>query len=47
MNFLHAGTYLLKLQIFDVILGGRGQTFPGMPKKETIKMLRSQKLREL
>ena len=34
--FLHAGTYLLKLQIDDVILGGCGQPFPDMPK-DTIK----------
>ena len=31
--FLHAGTYLLTLQIDDVILGGRGQSCPGMPKE--------------
>ena len=40
--FLHAGKYLLTLQIDDVILDGRGQACPGMPK-ETIKILRSQK----
>ena len=31
--FLHAFTYMLKLQIDDMILGGRGQACPGMPKK--------------
>ena len=31
--FLHAGTYLLKLQIDDLILGGRVQVYPGMPKE--------------
>ena len=31
--FLHAFTYMLKLQIDDMILGGRGQASPGMPKK--------------
>ena len=44
--FLHTGTYLLKLQIDDVILGGDGQPCPGMPK-EAIKTLRSQKLKKL
>ena len=39
---MHAGTYLLTLQIDDVILDGCGQACPGMPK-ETIKILRSQK----
>ena len=34
--FWHAGTYLLKLQINDVILGGCGQACPDIPK-ETIK----------
>ena len=32
VDFLHAGSYLLKLQIDDVILGGHGQAYPGMPK---------------
>ena len=36
MDFLNAGTYLLKLQIDDVILGGCGQACPGIPE-ETIK----------
>ena len=31
--FLHAGTYLLKLQTDVEILGGRGQACPGMLKK--------------
>ena len=44
--FLHGGTYLLKLQIDDVILVERSQASPSMPK-ETIKTLRSQKLREV
>ena len=30
---MYAGAYLLKLQIDDVVLGGRGQSCPGMPKK--------------
>ena len=30
---LYAGTFLLKLQIDDVILGGRGQAGSGMPKR--------------
>ena len=38
---LHAGTYLLKLQVDDVILHKWGQPCPGMPK-EDIKTLRSQ-----
>ena len=29
----HPGTYLLKLHIYDVILGGHNQTCPGMPKE--------------
>ena len=41
---LHAGTYLLKLQIDDVILHEWGQACPGMPK-EAIETLRSQKLK--
>ena len=32
-DFLHAGTYMLKLQIDDVILGGCGQACLGMPKE--------------
>ena len=32
VDFLHAGTYLLKQQIDDVILGGGGQVWPSMPK---------------
>ena len=43
---MHAGTYLLKLQIEDGILDGCGQACPGMPK-EAIKSLRSQKLKEV
>ena len=31
--FFHAGTYLLKLQIDSVFLGGRDQAWPGMPKE--------------
>ena len=46
VDFLHAGTYLLKLQICDVILHEWGQACPGMPK-EAIKTLRSQKLKEV
>ena len=38
-------TYL-KLQINDVVLGGRGQACPGMPK-EVIKTLRSPKPKEV
>ena len=44
VDFLHAGTYLLKLQINDVILYEWGQACPGMPK-EAIKTLRFQKRR--
>ena len=33
VDFLHAVTYLLKLQIDDMILGERGQGCPGMPKR--------------
>ena len=33
MDFLNAGTYLLKLQIDDVILGGCGQACPGIPEE--------------
>ena len=36
VGFLHAGPYLLKLQIDDVILSGCGQVYPGM-LKEAIK----------
>ena len=42
VDFLHAGTYLLKLHIDNVIVGGCGQACPGMPK-EAIKTFRSQK----
>ena len=42
VDFLQAGTYLLKLQIDNVIVGGCGQACPGMPK-EAIKTFRSQK----
>ena len=35
--FLRAVTYLLKLQIHDMILGGCSQACPGMPK-EAIKI---------
>ena len=38
---MHAGTYLLKLQIDDVILGRNGQAFSGT-SKETIKTLKVQ-----
>ena len=44
--FLHAGTYLLQLQIDDVILNGWGQVGPGMPKK-AFETLISQNLREV
>ena len=44
--FLHASTYLLKLQIDDVILNGWGQVSPGMPKK-ALETLISQKQREV
>ena len=33
VHFLHGGTYLLKLQIDHIILGGCGQAYPGMPKE--------------
>ena len=46
VDFLHASTSLLKLQINDVILLEWGQAYPGMPK-ETIIILRSQKLKEV
>ena len=46
VDFLHPDTYLLILKINDVILDGRGQAWPGMPK-EAIKTLRSQKLNEV
>ena len=44
--FLHAGTYLLKLQIDDLILGGRGQASAGM-SKGAFKTLICQKPMEL
>ena len=31
MDFMHVCTYLLKLQIYDVILGGHVQSCPSMP----------------
>ena len=34
VDFLHAGTYLLKLQIDYVILGRHSQACPGMPKED-------------
>ena len=43
--FVHAVKYLLNLQIDDVILGGRSQACPWMPK-QAIKTLRSQKNKE-
>ena len=46
VDFLYAGTYLLKLQINNVILGGHDQLCPFMPK-EGIKALKSQKLRKV
>ena len=46
IDFLHAGTYLLKLQVDHVILGGRGQACLGIPKG-AIKTLRSQKIKEV
>ena len=42
---MHAVKYLLNLQIDDVILGGRSQACPWMPK-QAIKTLRSQKNKE-
>ena len=39
---MHAGTYLLKLQIDNMIVGRCGQACPDM-QKEAIKTLRSQK----
>ena len=33
VDFLHAGKYLLKLQLNEVILGGHGQACPGTPKE--------------
>ena len=46
IDFLHAGTYLLKLQVDHMILGGQGQTCLGIPKV-AIKTLRSQKIKEV
>ena len=46
MDILHAGTYLLKLQIDDVILHKWGQACSGTPK-EAFKTLRSQELKEV
>ena len=44
--FFCAGAYLLKLQIDGVIFGGHCQACQGM-LKESVKTLRSQKLRKL
>ena len=33
VDFLHTGTYMLKLQIDGVVLGGHGKACPGMPKE--------------
>ena len=41
---MHASTYLLKIQIEDMILGECDQSCPGM-LKEAIKTLRSQELK--
>ena len=41
---MHAGTYLLELQIDDVSSGGHNKACPCIPK-EAIKTLRSQKLK--
>ena len=46
VDFLHACTYLLKLQIDDVTLGGHVQACPDMPK-EAFKTLRSKKIIEV
>ena len=46
VNFLHAATYLLTLQNDGVILDGRGQACPGMPKEDS-KILISRKLMEV
>ena len=35
VDFLYAGTYLLKVQMDKVVLGGCGQACPGMLKKES------------
>ena len=43
---MHVVTYLLKLQIDDVVIVGHVQASPDMPK-EAIKTLRSQKLKEV
>ena len=44
MDFLSVCTYLLKVHIDDVILGGHG--YAGIPK-ETIRILRSQKQKDM
>ena len=44
MDFLSVCTYLLKIHIDDVILGGHGQV--GIPK-EAIETLRSQKEKDI
>ena len=46
VDFLNVGTYLLKLQIDDVVLHEWGQVCPGMPK-EAVENLRSQKLKDV
>ena len=46
VDIFHAGTYLLKLQIDDVILHKWGQACSGTPK-EAFKTLRSQELKEV
>ena len=46
VDFLHASTYLLKLEIDNVILDGYAQACHGM-LKDGIKTLRSQKLKKV
>ena len=46
VDFLHASTYLLKLEIDNVILDGHAQACHGM-LKDGIKTLRSQKLKKV
>ena len=36
INFVPVGTYLFKLQIDNVILGRRGEVWPGIPKEAII-----------
>ena len=38
--------FCMQVHIDDVFLGGRGQSYPGMPK-EAIRTLRSQNLKEV